>query len=95
MKTLEDLGIYKDSVIVFDRGYYSENMFRYCAEHDHYCVMRLKSNIKLSKQAGKRTNDFTTFLEGDHKAGTEDIRVRVISVRLVDFHHRLRHARYT
>ena len=33
MKNLEALGIYKDSIIIFDRGYYSEKMFRYLIIH--------------------------------------------------------------
>ncbi len=82
LKNLEALGIYKDSVVVFDRGYYSEKMFRYCAEHDHYCLMRIKDCIGLAKKAGKRNADITWFLPGDTKEGTEDVKVRVISVKL-------------
>ena len=37
MKTLDALNIYENSVIVFDRGYYSEDMFR------------LKSTVKKTK----------------------------------------------
>lgn len=82
LETLEALDIYKDSVVVFDRGYYSEKMFRYCAEHGHYCVMRLKDSISLSKQAGKKNADIITTLNGDVKDGIEDIKIRVISVKL-------------
>lgn len=31
--SLEALDIYKDSIVIFDRGYYSERLFRYCYEH--------------------------------------------------------------
>ncbi len=82
MKNLEELDIYKDSVIVFDRGYYSEAMFRYCSGHEHYCVMRLKENLKFSLAAGKKTTDFQTVLQGNEKEGTKDIPVRIISVKL-------------
>ena len=82
MENLEALGIYKNSVIVFDRGYYSEKMFRYCADHGHYCVMRLKENINLSKLAGKKNADMITTLEGNGKEDTEDIKIRVISLKL-------------
>lgn len=82
LKNLEELGIYKDSVVIFDRGYYSEKMFRYCVSLGHYCVMRLKSNINLSKRAGNRNADIITYLEGNSKEGTEDIKIRVISVKL-------------
>ncbi len=81
LKTLEALGKYKDSVVVFDRGYYSEKMFRYCVEHDHYCLMRIKGCIGLAKKAGKRNADNIWFLPGDAKEGTEDVKVRVISVK--------------
>ena len=82
LQNLEALGIYKDSVVVFDRGYYSESMFRYCVEHGHYCVMRIKDCIGLAKKAGKRNADITWFLPGSPKHGTEDIKIRVISVKL-------------
>ena len=49
LKVLEDMGLYNNSIIIFDRGYYSEDMFRYCVEHGHLCVMRLKEGINLSK----------------------------------------------
>lgn len=28
LKVLEDMGLYNNSIIIFDRGYYSEDMFR-------------------------------------------------------------------
>ena len=82
LQNLEALGIYQDSVVVFDRGYYSENMFRYCVEHGHYCVMRIKDSIGLAKKAGKKNADIIWHIDGDPKVGTEDIEVRVISVML-------------
>ena len=82
LKTLEELGIYKDSVVVFDRGYYSEMMFRYCVSHGHLCVMRLKDSMKFCKEIGKKVSDSVRTLHGDPKAGTEDISVRIISVKL-------------
>ena len=82
LQNLEALGIYKDSVVVFDRGYFSEKMFRYCVSHGHCCVMRLRDDLKLSRAAGKRNTDTITTLPGKTKDGTEDIRIRVISVKL-------------
>lgn len=79
MRQLEDIGIYKDSVIIFDRGYYSEKLFRYCVEHEHICLMRLKEKIKLAKSC---SGDMTTVLPGNPKDGTHDISVRVIEVTL-------------
>ena len=32
LHNLEDLNIYQNSVVIFDLGYYSEDMFRYCVE---------------------------------------------------------------
>ena len=42
LKNLEALNIYQDSIVIFDRGYYSENFFPYCVERGHLCLMRLK-----------------------------------------------------
>lgn len=47
LKTLEDSNIYKNSVIVFDRGYYSEDMFRYCVSNGYLCLMRLREKFKM------------------------------------------------
>ncbi|MCR5610158.1 MAG: IS4 family transposase [Lachnospiraceae bacterium] len=79
LKTIENLGIYDNSVIVFDRGYYSEWLFRYCVSHSHPCVMRLKEKINISKASH---GDTITILPGNAKERTEDIRIRVIDVPL-------------
>nr|WP_279230134.1 IS4 family transposase [[Ruminococcus] torques] len=81
LHNLEDLNIYQNSVIIFDRGYYSEDMFRYCVEHQHLCLMRLKQNYNIAK---KCSGDILTVLPGNEKDGTEDIRIRVIEVILND-----------
>ena len=79
LKCLEDLNIYQNSIVIFDRGYYSEKMFRYCVEHNHLCLMRLKENYNIAK---KCSGDILTVLPGDPQDGTEDITVRVIEVTL-------------
>jgi len=79
LQTLEALDIYKDSIVIFDRGYYSENMFRYCVEHGHLCVMRLREAINIAK---KCNGDSRFTLKGIPKDGTEDVEVRVIEVTL-------------
>ena len=79
LKNLEGLGIYQNSVVIFDRGYYSENLFRYCVEHGHLCLMRLKDSYKLSKNC---TGDTRSILYGDPKTGTANIEIRVIEVIL-------------
>ena len=79
LKTIEGLNIYQDSIIVFDRGYYAEWLFRYCTLNSHPCVMRLKDKIKISRSSH---GDTVTILPGNPKEGTEDIKVRVIAVPL-------------
>ena len=81
LHNLEDLNIYQNSVVIFDRGYYSEDMFRYCVKHQHLCLMRLKQNYNIAK---KCSGDILTVLPGNEKDGTEDIRIRVIEVILND-----------
>ena len=81
LKVLESLNIYKDSIVIFDRGYYSEAMFRYCVEHKHLCVMRLKESINIAKQCH---GDTRFILKGNHSDGTDDIDIRVIEVPLDD-----------
>lgn len=81
LANLEELGIYENSIVIFDRGYYSENLFRYCVDHNHLCLMRLKECMNLSK---KCNGDTTSVLEGDPKQGTSDITIRVIEVTLND-----------
>lgn len=81
LKNLEDLNIYHNSIVIFDRGYYSENMFRYCVAHNHLCLMRLKESYNLSK---KCSGDIMTKLYGSVNKGTEDIDIRVIEVVLDD-----------
>lgn len=81
LKNLEDLNLYNNSIVIFDRGYYSEDMFRYCVSHGHLCLMRLKESYKISK---KCSGDMVTTLPGNPKEGTPDIDIRVIAVSLDD-----------
>ena len=76
---LEKLGQFKDSIIIFDRGYYSEKMFRYFADRNYLCVMRLKENYNLAKEC---RGDSILFLKGDPKENTADVEVRVVAVPL-------------
>ena len=79
LQTLEALCIYENSIVIFDRGYYSESMFRYCVEHNHLCVMRLKENYVIAR---KCSGDMITVLPGNPKDGTQDVKIRVIEVIL-------------
>ena len=81
LHNLEDLNIYQNSVVIFDRGYYSEDLFRYCVEHQHLCLMRLKQNYNIAK---KCFGDIITVLPGNTKDGTENVKIRVIEVILND-----------
>jgi len=81
LQTLESLDIYEDSIVIFDRGYYSEALFRYCVEHEHLCVMRLKQSINIAKNCH---GDSHFILKGNPVDGTDDIEVRVIEVTLDD-----------
>lgn len=81
LHNLEDLNIYQNSVVIFDRGYYSEDMFRYCVERQHLCLMRLKQNYNIAK---KCSGDIITVLPGNEKDRTEDTKIRVIEVILND-----------
>lgn len=81
LKNLETLGIYQNSIVIFDRGYYSEDLFRYCNTHGHLCLMRLKEKIKIAKSCN---GDSISILSGDKKKGTTDIKIRVIEVTLND-----------
>lgn len=76
---LEKLGLFNDSILIFDRGYFSESMFRYFAEKGYLCVMRIRDGLNLAK---KCTGDCIFTLPGDKKSGTPDIKIRVIAVPL-------------
>jgi len=78
-REIEKLGLFKDSIIIFDRGYYSEKMFRYFSEKGYLCVMRIKDNYNLAKQC---TGDCIVTLAGAPREGTSDMNVRMISVKL-------------
>ena len=64
---LEALGLFQDAVIIFDRGYYSEDMFRYFSSKGYLCVMRIWERLKISK---KCTGDCILTLPGNKKKGT-------------------------
>ena len=76
---LEKLGLFNDSILIFDRGYFSENMFRFFADKGYLCLMRIRDSFNLAK---KCTGDCILTLPGDKKTGTQDIKIRVIAVPL-------------
>lgn len=80
-KALESIGILKGAVLVFDRGYFSNAMFRYFSEKGYFCVMRLKDGSRLAKICD---GDISTTLEfeDDETSPPAVMPVRVISVKL-------------
>ena len=79
-EALEDTCILNDtSIIIMDRGYYSEDMYRYFASKGYICLLRLKEDYRLSKNC---PGDHIDILKGDPSKDTEDIKVRVIKVKL-------------
>ena len=80
METLTELNLYENSVIIFDRGYYSDEMFRYCVTHGHLCLMRIKEAVKLSKSC----HGDTICSLSDGTSEDNDVKVRVIEVLLDD-----------
>ena len=80
-RSLESLGILKGAVIIFDRGYYSQAMFRYFSENGYKCVMRLKENLKLVKEC---KGDSILSIEFEDAASGQlvSIPVRVLSIDL-------------
>ncbi len=81
LHTVESLGICEDSIVIFDRGYYAEWLFRYCYDHGHLCVMRLKDKLKIARSCH---GELLTSLPGNPKENTQDIPIRVIEVPLED-----------
>ena len=80
LKSLETLNIYENSVVIFDRGYYSEKLFRYCVEHGHTCLMRLKGNYNISK---KCSGDIITVLPGDEKKAQRILKYVLLKSSLI------------
>lgn len=81
-RALAGTGVFTDkSILIFDRGYYSEDMFRYFSSQKRLCVMRLREDIKIAKDC-KGDSMFT--LKGNPEHGTDDCRIRVIAVPLND-----------
>lgn len=52
LSRLHELGIAKDAIVVFDRGYYSADIYQECINTGCKCLMRLKSTSNLCRLAG-------------------------------------------
>ena len=64
LKNLEALNIYQDSIAIFDRGYYSENFFRYCVEHGHLCLIASKKGTISQKNVLATSTPFFQAIPG-------------------------------
>jgi hypothetical protein len=49
---LSDLGLHSDSVVIFDRGYYSADMYAECHNTGCKCLMRLRKCMKFCELPG-------------------------------------------
>lgn len=79
LKVMDTLNITQKSVIIFDRGYYSEEMFQYCLNQGLYCLFRIKEGLNIAKQCD---GDIITYTNGNTKKGLKPMKIRVISVLL-------------
>lgn len=82
-RALESLAILKGAVLLFDRGYYSEALFRYFSKKGFFCVMRLKESSKLSKSC-KGDTLLDLHFDGDDITSPEELPVRVLKIHLGD-----------
>lgn len=80
LEALEAMNLHKNSVIIFDRGYYSQEVYRYFVAKGYYCLMRMSRGIKFATR--QTSNDVITPLVGLSKKGQKTIPIRVISVIL-------------
>ena len=80
-RSLESLGFLKGAVLIFDRGYYSEAMFRYFSENGYLCVMRLREGLRLARSC-KGDSLYSLDFDNGSSGSPLKIPVRVISVNL-------------
>ena len=50
LSRLTDLGISRNAVVIFDRGYYSADVYEECVNSGCFCLMRMKSSSSLCLQ---------------------------------------------
>lgn len=49
LNALSSFDLAHQSIIIYDRGYYSENMYRFFFNHNIFCLMRLKSGLIITR----------------------------------------------
>lgn len=57
---LSDLGLQENCVVIFDRGYFCEDIYQECVNTGCFCLMRLRSSAKLCRLDG---NDVITSIK--------------------------------
>jgi hypothetical protein len=80
LEHLESMDLQHDSIIIFDRGYYSQAMYRYFVSKGYYCLMRLSRATKIATR--QTLNDTTIPLIGVSKKGDFPVPIRLIQVEL-------------
>ncbi|MDY5985761.1 MAG: IS4 family transposase [Lachnoclostridium sp.] len=84
LNAFNSLDLAQNSIIIYDRGYYSEKMYRFFYNNDIFCLMRLKGSMRITRSS---SDDSIFMLDpGNHAAsdtpGCESIPIRVIRVEL-------------
>lgn len=83
LNVFRSLDLADNSIIIYDRGYYSEKMYRFFAENNILCLMRLKENLVITRS---ESNDSIVMLSSNRThsgtTGSDPIPVRIIRVVL-------------
>ena len=83
LNVFRSLDLADNSIIIYDRGYYSEKMYRFFAENNILCLMRLKENLVITRS---ESNDSIVMLSSNRThsgtTGSDPIPVRIIRVEL-------------
>lgn len=84
LASFQDLDLTGQSIIIYDRGYYSEKMYRFFYDNDIFCLMRIKDNLKITRSDSD--DSIFTLPAPDHKCPDTDcshpVPIRVIRVEL-------------
>lgn len=77
---LEEMNLHKKSVIIMDRGYFSEELYRHICDQNYFCLFRIQKKYRIAKNM--MSDDETKYLEVDHSKFSTKIKIRVIKVEL-------------
>lgn len=84
LNTFNNLDLARQSIIIYDRGYYSEKMYRFFFNNDIFCLMRIKSDLIITRS---KSDDSIIMLSPSSRThsdanGPVSIPIRVIRVEL-------------